>query len=52
MYKVEIKEHELRLLQEQVGTSDAVQVHRSSSHLLLDPPLMDGPPPWIRSAQK
>jgi hypothetical protein len=40
---VEIKDHELRLLQEQVGTSNTIQVRRSSSHLRLDLPLMEGP---------
>jgi structural maintenance of chromosome 2 len=50
--KVEIEEHELRLLQEQVGTSNAARVRRSSSHCSLVLPLMKGPPPCFRSARK
>ena len=50
--EVEIKEHELRLLQEQIGTSNAARVRRSSSHCPLDLPLMKGPPPCLRSACK
>jgi hypothetical protein len=42
----------VRLLEEQVGTSNAAQVRRSSSHVPLDLPLMEGPPPWFRSARK
>ena len=50
--EVDIKEHELRLLQEQVGSSNATRVRRSSSHCSLVLPLMKGPQPCFRSARK
>ena len=45
--EVEIKEPELPLLQEHVGTSPAAQVRHSSSHCPLGLPLMKGPPPVL-----
>ena len=45
--EVDIKEHELRLLQEQVGTSNAARVRRFSSHCSLVRPLTKGRRPAL-----
>ena len=45
--EVEMKERELRLLQEHVGTSNAARVRHSSSHCPLDLPLMKVPPLFL-----
>jgi hypothetical protein len=41
--EVEIKEHELRLLQEQVGTSNAARVRLSSSHFFFGSSFVEVP---------
>jgi hypothetical protein len=45
--KLEVKERELRLLQEQVGSRNAVRVRCFSSYLPFDPPLMKCSLPFL-----
>ena len=50
--EVEVEEHELRLMREEVGSSNTLRVRCPSSHLPLDLALIRGVAPCFRSARK